>query len=114
MKAWEQPTTEIPFDYDEATGVKQWFSMQADGSVQLRQELALDWAAVETSKELAKDDDHWKDGVKNSWLHYAHIPDAILFKWHVDGVNINEPEELKKMVNRREWAYLKCVGKIHT
>lgn len=114
MKAWEQPSTELPFDYDEATGIRQWFSMQADGSVQLRQEVPVDWAAVEASKELAKDGDHWKDGVKNGWLHYAHIPDAILFLWYTQGVNINEPEELRKMVNKRDWRYLKCVGKIHT
>lgn len=110
---WEQPAVEIPFDYDAATGIKQWFSMRADGSFQLRQEMAVDNAEIEASKALAKSDEHWDDGVKGGFLHYAHIPDSILFMWHTMGVNINEPGELFNMANRPEWRYLKCVDKIH-
>lgn len=113
-KAWQQPDIELPFDVDEATGIRQWFSALPDGSVQLRQEMPVDWAEVEASKALQKNDDHWKSGVEASWLHYAHIPDAILFLWYTQGVNINEPSELLEMVNKPDWSYLKCVGKIHT
>jgi|SRR5678815_913703 len=113
MKGWEQPAVELPFDYDGATGIKQWFSMQADGSMQFRQQLPVDMAALEASKALSKNDAHWDKGVKNGWLHYAHIPDAILFLWHTMGVNINEPEELFKMVNKPEWAYWKLTEKKH-
>jgi hypothetical protein len=113
-KSWEQPSVELPFDFNEATGVREYFSMREDGGFQLRQEMPIDYAALEASKALAKDPDHWKNGVKKEFVHYAHIDDAILFLWYTMGVNINEPKELLDMVNRPEWSYLKCTGKVHT
>jgi len=112
-KSWEQPAVELPFDYEEATGAREYFSMRADGGFQIRREMPIDYAALEASKALAKTNDHWNDGVKKEWVHYAHIPDAILFLWHTMGVNINEPKELLDMVNRPEWAYWKLTDKKH-
>jgi hypothetical protein len=51
--------------------------------------------------------------VKESWLHYAHIPDQVLHQWAIAGVNINDPKELLKMVNKPEYRYLKLVNKVH-
>ncbi len=68
---------------------------------------------LEASKALQNDDDHWKEGVKNDMVHYAHVPDSILLKWYAMGVDINNEKELFAMVNKPEWRYLKCVSKIH-
>ena len=111
---WEQPEYELPFDDGATNGIRQFYSKRADGGIQLRQEIKHDLASLEASKALAKNDEHWKSGVKNGWLHYAHIDDALLFRWHLMGVNINEPKELLAMVNQPEWSYLRCTGKVHT
>jgi hypothetical protein len=104
---------EALLDYDPLSRVKTYFSSEGDNWA-IRHEFEDVSPEVDASRELQKDDDHWKKGVKESWLHAAHIPDAILLQWHVMGVNINEPKELLKMVQRREWRYLMCVDKILT
>ena len=70
-------------------------------------------AGLEWAKGLAKNEDYWKQGVKNSRAHYAHIPNDVLLKWHNMGIPINDPKELVKMVNRPEWSYLKTTNKVH-
>jgi hypothetical protein len=101
-------------------GVKTWFHYDLNNAKHAEERT---WALetefsdfsheVEASKELQKDPGHWKEGVKNDMVHYAHIPDAILMQWHSMGVNINDQRELFRMVNRPEWRYLKCTEKIH-
>lgn len=70
-------------------------------------------ANLEYSKSLQNDPETWKQGMKKDFVHYCHIPPSILLKWHLEGVNINNPRALVNMVNRREWRYLKCVDKVH-
>lgn len=103
------------FDFDPVTGTKTYFSSGGKYGTEwaFRTEFADLAPEVDASRELQKDDDHWKKGVKESFLHYAHIPDPILLKWHIAGVDINDPKELTRMVNRPEWSYLKCTGKVH-
>jgi hypothetical protein len=101
-------------DYDPFTGVRTYFSSDDKGK---------DWTftykydpvtyELDASKSIQNNDDHWKDGVKESWLHYAHIPDQVLHQWAIAGVNINDPKELLKMVNKPEYRYLKLVDKVH-
>lgn len=100
--------------YDRANGVKTFFSSggKGDENWAIRHEFEDVSPEVDASRELQKDDNHWKDGVKKEWIHAAHIPDAILLKWHVDGVDINDPKELLRMAQRPEWRYLMCVDKI--
>lgn len=102
-------------DYDALNGIKTFGSSSGKyGEIwSIRHEFEDVSPEVDASKELAKDDDHWKKGVKNSWLHYAHIPDALLLQWHTKGIDINNPRELTRMVNRPEYAYLRCTPKIH-
>jgi hypothetical protein len=113
-RKWIEGLQERPFSYDPLTGIRTFFSSTPRGEWQFRHEFDDTYAEVEASKALAKNEDHWKKGVKNSMLHYAHIPDAILFKWHCEGVDIRDQRELLKMVNKPEWAYLRCTEKIHT
>ena len=108
-------TNERLLDYDHINGIKTYFSSHGPelNDWSFRYEFDDVSPEVEASKSLQTTDDHWKDGLKKDWLHYAHIPDSILLKWHSEGVNINDSKELVKMVNRREWRHLKCVDKTH-
>lgn len=101
-------------DYNPYSQVKTFFSSAGkDGEKwAIRQEFGDVSAEVDASRELQKDDDHWKNGVKGGLVHVAHIPDAILLQWHAIGVNINEPKELMRMVQRPEYHYLRCVDKV--
>jgi hypothetical protein len=103
------------FDVDPISGTKTYFSSGGKwgGEWAFRQEFTDVSPEVDASRELQKTDDHWKDGVKKEFVHYAHIPDAILLQWYQMGVDINDPKELTKMVNKPNWSYLKCVGKVH-
>src|SRR5688572_30266865 len=102
------------FDYDPFTGVRTYFSCDEKGN---------DWTftykydpvtyELEASKSIQNDDDHWKDGVKNNWVHFAHIPNQVLHQWATQGVDIRDPKELFKMVERPEYKYLKLVNKVH-
>jgi hypothetical protein len=118
MKAIKNPHPyhgEALLSYDRYSGVKTFFSSGGkDGEKwAIRQEFDDVSHEVDASRELQKDDGHWDKGVKAGWLHYCHIPDPVLLQWHAMGVNINEPKELLKMVNKPEYAYLKCTGKVH-
>lgn len=103
-------------DYDPINGVKTFHSSagKAGEIWAIRQEFEDVSPEVDASRVLGNDPEHWKGGVKKSWLHYAHIPDSLLLNWHVQGININNPRELTRMVNRPEYAYLRCTGsKLH-
>lgn len=102
-------------DYDPYLGVTTYYSQEAGGERwAIRQEFQDVSAEVDASREMQKDPEHWKQGVKGGWLHAAHIPDAILLKWHAMGVDINRPEELLRMCQRPEYRYLMCVDKVLT
>jgi hypothetical protein len=101
--------------YDRINGIKTFFSSHGKDLNDWTYRYEFDDVSpeVDASKELQKSDDHWNDGVKKDMVHYAHIPDSILLKWHTEGVNINNPKALIEKVNQRDWRYLKCVDKLH-
>lgn len=94
-------------------GIKTFMSVGPKGEWQFRYEFDDLEPEVSASRELAKNDDHWKKGVKAGQVHYAHIPPALLFKWHCEGVDIKDTSALFLQVDKPEWRYLKCVDKIH-
>ena len=69
---------------------------------------------LDHAQELAKDEELTKHGIKNDMWHYAHIPNVILEKWALEGVDINNPKELVKMVNRPDYKYFKTTHKTHS
>ncbi len=95
-------------------GTKTYFSVGPKGEWQFRHEFPDVANEVDLSRQLQNDPDHWKKGVKKDMVHYAHIPDSILFKWHCEGVDIRDNKALFEKVNTPKWKYLKCVDKIHT
>ena len=72
---------------------------------------------LEMNKAMANNDDIWKQGVKNSWAHYAQIPNIIVEKWlNEHGVNLYNKDHEKavfKLLNQPEYRYLKTTTKMH-
>ena len=91
------------FDYDHATDTTYVGSMQ-DVSVLL-----------ERNRILQNDPDYWKQGVKDSWAHFASYPAIIIEKWINEyGVNVFNKDHQKKVIeltNRPEYRYLKTTTK---
>ena len=56
--------------------------------------------------------DYQKKGIKEEWMHAAHIPDIIQIQWmHKYGITDIHSEEhwplVRKLLNSAEWKYLK-------
>lgn len=110
---WIPGLQERLFEVDPLTGIKTWMSVGPKGEWQFRHEFPDVQNELDMNRDLRNDSDNWTEGVKNGVVHFAHIPDAVLFKWHCDGVDIRDNKALFEMVNKPEWSYLKCVDKIH-
>ena len=100
-------------DYDPMDGIRTYFSLGEKGEWRIRTEFDDVSPSLDYSRGLANQPQHWKHGVKKEFAHYAHIPNSLLFKWHTEGVNINDPKALVEMCNRREYSYLKTTDKVH-
>ena len=102
-------------DHDPVTGMKTYSRWHSDGTTTLYYEQDVE-AELEACKELAKTDDHWKAGVKKDWLHYAHLPDAIIMQLFAKGINVYAHDadlpRIFKEVNR-EYPHFKLTTKTH-
>lgn len=107
-------TTRV-LDYDPVTGMRTVARAHSDGSTVLHYEQDVE-AELEACKTLANDDDHWKNGVKNEWLHYAHLPDAIIMQLFAKGINIYAHDiDMKRVFQEvnREYPHFKLTHKNH-
>lgn len=100
-------------DRDPFSGVATWWRWDALTNQAEWKRVQDVEPSLEFSKALAKDETYSKDGISDSMWHYAHIPNMVLEKWATMGVDINEPSELRKMVNKPEWSYLKTTTGQH-
>jgi hypothetical protein len=107
------------FSRDESTGVEEWFhydNLTGDVHIETLQdtETSLDW-----SRKLRNDDEYTKKGIKNEMWHYAHIPIVVQVRWLSEYGMENWPMKpgneklLFKLLNSRDWGYLKTTGKVH-
>jgi hypothetical protein len=101
----------ILFD-QEASGL-QTFVAEEDGKdiFQYVQDVT---PTLELAKELAKTDDHWREGMKREMVHAAFIPDVIIVEMMVKhGVSIYKKEDRNRVLNLldTEYPHLKTVNK---
>lgn len=74
---------------------------------------------IEYGKRLQNEDDYTKEGIKKGMWHYANIPPIVQLKWLNEyGVERDpmKPENealLFRLLNSREYRYLKTTNKIH-
>jgi hypothetical protein len=74
---------------------------------------------LDHSQKIRNDTDVWKKGVKNSMALYATIPPLVQLKWiqeyglHNDPMAEGNGGLLFRLLNSRDYGYLKCTDKIH-
>jgi len=70
----------------------------------VRYDESSDSLIVETTQDVTKvldstreDSNHTRQGMKNEWLHYCHIPDSVIVKLRTEyECNIFDPEQAKR------------------
>ena len=102
------------FDVDPISGITTYFEYDADtDETKLIYQPSSVAANLEAAKSLKNDEEYTRKGMKNDMLHYAHIPDSILLKWHTEGVDIHDSRALLAKVNSPEYANLRVTTKYH-
>jgi hypothetical protein len=100
-------------DFDQSTGMATYFHYNDATDETILETVQDHRHEVEASTQLQNDDEYTRKGMKNDMLHYAHIPDEVLLRWHSMGININDRKELFNMVNKPEWSRLKTTRMMH-
>ncbi len=72
---------------------------------------------LEWNKSLALDTARTKDGMRESFWHYAKIPNVVAMKWKIEhGVDIfdrNHEKAMFRLLNDPENMYLRSTDKRH-
>jgi hypothetical protein len=104
-------------EHDPLTGITKTFDYipETDTAViHTTQDVSL---ILDANKQLANDDDVTKKGIKDSWWHYAQIPNIVIEKWlNEHGVNLydkNHEKRVFQLLNQPEYRYLKTTTKMH-
>ena len=100
-------------------GVHTFMEKQSDGkyAISTVQDVA---PILEESKDLQNLPDYTKGGIKQSWMHLAHIPNQLMMKWcEEDGFPIEKVYHaegirwLTKKVHERDNAHTKVAAGYH-
>jgi len=104
-------------DYDPTSGITTYFDYDPHNDTTLIYHEQDVTPILEMNKAMANDGDIWKEGVKNSWAHYAQIPNIVVQKWlNEHGVNLydkNHQKAVFRLLNDPEYRYLKTTTKFH-
>ncbi len=99
------------FDHNPDTGETQYLDVDGD---KVTLETVQDVEPIlERNKRLANDTDRARTGVKESWLHAASIPNAVIMQWRQEGIDVFNPEHwqaVRRKLNDPEWRYLRTGG----
>jgi len=101
-------------DTDPFTGIETWHEKVGDETIITyvpTRDVAIE---VDLCKRFANDPEYTRKGIKEDWWHYAHIPAAVMLKWHCEeGIPLFDAHEYNKKVNQREYRDLKVTAKWH-
>lgn len=103
-------------DYDPFTGIETWHELDhAEQKTRIYYVNTLDAdPSLEYCKRRALDENYSKDGIKEDWWHYGHIPNWLMLKWYTEhGIPVGDAEGYNKMLNRPEWKGFKTTTKHH-
>lgn len=73
--------------FNDAEGLKTTvYTSELDGKMyaDYKQDIGVN---VEFATKLRNDDDYWKQGVKNSWAHAAHVPAVVQIELRSIGID---------------------------
>ena len=77
----------IDYQQDPMTGLQTISRLDHEGVMHTTYKQDLE-AALERSRAMRNDDDYWKQGVKNSFVHIATIPDVVVLELRKLGINV--------------------------
>jgi len=101
--------------YDPLNGLSAWYEPNGDGSYQIghTQDVAKE---LEYSKRLQNLPEYKRAGIKNDWMHFAHVPAIAMMeiqsKFHVDLLNNDDLPKIEKILSSNEYRNLRTVDKI--
>jgi len=106
-------------DYDADTGIQTWHDYDHHTKQTVIAEVQ-DVAPVLEANKVARNQGNGgakglnevaQRGIKNNWWHAASVPNSVMLKWKKElGVDIYNKDHLpavKKLLNDRDWAYLR-------
>lgn len=106
-------------DYDANTGIQTWHDYDHHTKETVIAEVQ-DVAPVLEANKVARNQGNGgakglnevaQRGIKNNWWHAASVPNSVILKWKKElGVDIYNKDHLpavKKLLNDRDWAYLR-------
>ena len=105
-------------DYDPLTKMTTTFDYipETDTTVIYREQEDVN-LILDQNKVAQNDPGLWRDGVKQSWALYCHVPNIVIEHWlNTHGVNFYDKDHQKavfKLLNRPEYKYLKTTTKMH-
>ncbi|MAK37688.1 MAG: hypothetical protein CMC15_16130 [Flavobacteriaceae bacterium] len=106
-------------DYDPITRTQTWHEYDEVNNVTTIAEVQDVEPALNLNKAVQNYDvggakglnEYSKQGIKNDWWHVASIPNSVIIKWKkekgIDIFNKNQWNEVKKLLNDSEYAYLR-------
>lgn len=102
---------------DPVTGLRTWHDYNS-----LTDETTIGYEAdsqpiLELNKEMQKDDQFSKDGIKREFWMYAQIPVEVQLEWLINrGIDVYDKDHAKKvfeLLNDPEYRYLKTTAGYH-
>lgn len=94
-------------NFDPVTGLIT-YSAQEDGKEIIGYKQDVE-PILEVCAEMRKTDDFWNEGVKNSFVHYASVPDAIILRmWIEDKCNFYDKNERPRILRLINTKYPEC------
>lgn len=102
-------------DVDPVSGIRTYFEVTGnDGKFQIHTVASTKdiRASVDYAKTLANDTEYKRLGIKNGWMHGAHIPPIVVHQWLKEGIDVMNPahmDRVKRKLNDPDWKHLKTI-----
>ena len=101
-------------DHDAFTGITTYHSYDHETKQTTIERVQNIEPILDRNKTLYNDDEYKRQGMKDSFLHVAHIPMIIIEKWrNEEGIDVFNPEHINKVrakLNSSEYKYLRTTA----
>lgn len=102
-------------DHDPMTGITSYFEQEeSTGRIHLSQECDVQ-AELDYCKGLANHDDYSKQGIKDEFWHYAHLPVIVIEQLLKKGINVYAKGTIKDVIKaiNTDYPHLKTTSGMH-
>jgi Uma2 family endonuclease len=100
---------------DDVTGIQEYFDydpLTDKVTVRVEQDVS---AYLELAKKIRNDTDFTKREIKDSFWHYADLPDVVILEMRKKGIDVFNPHQTKEVLKEinQNYPYLKLTDKYH-